>query len=443
MSTEANAVIDLCLDSSSDDDDESIEVIVMPPQQNVAGFQPRRENTSKKRERPPPDFSLYLSKCSDCNNSNNTSSDHLNCSKKNKNETSFSDEQPAAAASSALVFLRTNGGDNGVVTDNVYGALCVAQQRHSSTIRTCCAIPSKSFPSLVGASSSSSSSGQPQENAISLLHVQQKDKWTCGYRNLQMLLAALVPALDPRHHLYPQTHASNVMEKSGRVVCFEIPSRPELESELEASWRAGFDQNGAQQFGGQMRGRRKWIGAVEVWSILTAAGVDACVVQFIRCAESRSLLGPACAHYFANVCPWCNTNYTTSRDLAYSLLRPTRSKPSRNHTSCGCSRLPLYLQWEGHSVTIVGVEYDATSDKPTRLLILDPAKNGEELRSTLQAGNLHRARLDLYQLRTKDCQIILPSRRVLSAAEQQTWKASINCVTAASSAVIKHSGGRN
>ena len=256
-----------------------------------------------------------------------------------------------------------------------------------------------------------------------------------------MMLAALVPTLEP-HHLYLKTHASNVMVASGRVACFEIPSQPELESELEASWRAGFDQNGAQHYGGNVRNRRKWIGAVEVWSILAAAGVDACVVQFIRCPESRGLLGPVCSQYFSNDCPWCNTkSYATSRDMVHSLfLQATSNSPK--HSNCGCSRLPLYLQWEGHSVTIVGVEHHSQSGEPTNLLIMDPAKNGEELRSTLQAGGLNCARLNLSKLRTKDCQIILQSRRVASAAEQQKWNCSINCATAASSAVMKQMESR-
>lgn len=405
MSREANVVIDLCQDPSSSEDESMVQA------------RPEEYKTPKRKVDQLPAAVSLLSGESDTF----------------KSKRQKASEQSNELLTAAVVFLRPDGGDHGVITQGVDNALSVAQQRNP-TVRTCCAISPAS-------SSSIGKSTARKQRDVGLFHVQQKDSWTCGYRNLQMLLAALVPTLDP-HHLFLKTHASNVMVQSGRVVCFEIPSQPELESELEATWRAGFDPNGAQHYGSNVSGRRKWIGAVEVWSILAAAGIDSCVVQFIRCSESRAMLGPFCSRYFSHVCPWCdNTSaHATSRQVAHSLLDKVKSIDS-SHTGCGCSRLPLYLQWEGHSVTVVGVEH-SPSGKPLNLLIMDPSKKGEDACSMLRTGNLKSARLSLSKLHTKDCQVILPSRHVVSVAEQEKWKKSLTamCVTASSNAVKRHMG---
>jgi hypothetical protein len=348
----------------------------------------------------------------------------------------------------ALVFLR--GGDDGVVTEGLFDALATAcavarqQQQPATTLHTCCGgttpRPGVAAPAVV-----------VTEPTLTLLHIGQTDKWSCGYRNLQMLLAALVPTLPPRHdYLHCQNASQKITwdEDQQRVLCFEIPSQPELEDTLEASWRAGFDASGAAHYNGRVRGQRKWIGAVEVWSTLASTGVDACVVQFIRCAASRRLLGRFCAAYFcaaaspvSSDCPFCSLR--PSQSLARMLLAVASSATSvpASSATCACPRLPLYLQWEGHSVTIVGVECNSGDDEePVNLLLMDPVKSGSRLQASLRRGEVQPARLDLRKLAKKDCQIILASRRVLPAAEASQWKeAGINAVTAAEAAVLAHS----
>ena len=337
-----------------------------------------------------------------------------------------------------LVFLRTEGGDDGVVTEGIFDALRLVSQQQSRTIRTCCGVlheTSKSAPQGIP-------NQRNNQQSLTLLHIQQKDKWSCGYRNLQMLLAALVPTL-PQNHLYFQGQGSKVSIDDSferRVTCYEVPSRLELQGELEASWQAGYDENGSKHYKGSARGKCQWIGAVEVWSILVAAGFDACVIQFIRCPESRGLLGPFCSRYFATACPWwCRTqssfsSTTPSQNLAHQLLQPANDHPSKSIHDCGCARLPLYLQYKGHSVTVMGVEH-SEEGTPLNLLLMDPAKNGHDLRTTLQKGNPIYSRLSVSSLRGKDCQLVFASRRVMSAAERDSWKRSINCVTAAARAV--------
>lgn len=123
-----------------------------------------------------------------------------------------------------------------------------------------------------------------------LQHIQQKDSWSCGYRNLQMLLSALLPLL-PDHHVYWNDHP-----RDGTTI--EIPSLPALQHCLEESWRQGYDPAGARYYQHQIVGKSKWLGAVEVTSLLNYFGIDATVVQFIKCTSSRQLLGPFCEAYF-------------------------------------------------------------------------------------------------------------------------------------------------
>lgn len=315
-----------------------------------------------------------------------------------------------------LVYLSTEGGENAVATDGILPALQTAKQKD---------LQRRLFVI------------EPSPNK-SLTHIGQKDRWSCGYRNLQMFLAAFVPTLRP-DHLYVGLHSSYIAKGSDRVQSFRIPSLSYLEEELEVGWCEGFDEKGRDHYGGNVKGRHKWIGAVEVWSILACAGIDACLVQFIRCPESRKLLGPFCLAYFADKNPWCNANpMAKSREICVRLLETAAITvpavtTTEKKTVTG-NHFPLYLQWSGHSVSIVGVELSATG-APLNLIVMDPAKSGSKLRDSLQKGDIAPARMPLSMLLTKDCQIILASRRMTSDYDQEEWKEDINCLTAAPRAV--------
>ncbi len=76
----------------------------------------------------------------------------------------------------------------------------------------------------------------PAENTVNqmlscpqrqLQHFSQNDNWSCGFRNLQMMLCSLIPKFQD---IFP----------SG------IPSLIELQTSLELLWTEGFDQDGAK-----------------------------------------------------------------------------------------------------------------------------------------------------------------------------------------------------
>jgi Peptidase family C78 len=241
-----------------------------------------------------------------------------------------------------------------------------------------------------------------------LLHVQQRDSWSCGFRNLQMLLSALLPGL-PSTHAYL---ADRPRESSGTM---DVPSLNQLQHCLEQAWARGMDPKGCQHYGGRMANTRAQIGAVEAATALNACGLDATVVQFISVQESRTQLGSFCAAYMGRR----SCSGSSSRELAEGLLRdlnvteqswaPPQSESSSHGADAAGPSLPLYLQYKGHSVTIVGVEYDnhPVSPKVSNLLVFDPRQRGDQLRSALQRGDLAPFRRSVARLHSQDTQVVL------------------------------------
>jgi len=338
---------------------------------------------------------------------------------------------------------------------------------------------------------------------LHLLHIRQQDKWSCGFRNLQMILSALLPNLELYHPYFSDVfhilnykpkietdHSTSIIKKSHPRSNMEkiitIPSIHQLQFHLEKSWAEGFDSKGAEHYGHQIVGKRSEIGAVEVSSLLSYFHIDSVVVQFIVCKESRSKLGKFVWAYFnksvkSYSCSFCKkvfasnrydgtinsefvSNVLSSRDLAQGLLHsehtPVNLNVGDDFELCTHPLLPLYLQWEGHSVTIVGVEKCAQKLKDSgiesddfNLLVFDPLKNGKTLKQNLFeqlsigiASNskiphsyelkcFDIMRLPVCDLLEKDCQIIVTSLKHLDFDMREKAKIRSNAITAASDEV--------
>eukprot|EP00550_Attheya_septentrionalis_P002053 CAMPEP_0198289370 /NCGR_PEP_ID=MMETSP1449-20131203/7570_1 /TAXON_ID=420275 /ORGANISM="Attheya septentrionalis, Strain CCMP2084" /LENGTH=468 /DNA_ID=CAMNT_0043987679 /DNA_START=179 /DNA_END=1586 /DNA_ORIENTATION=+ len=295
------------------------------------------------------------------------------------------DEVPTARSKPlAPVFeqIKIKGSDSAVITEGIISLLTRLPGGISGDILTCSGQANRIGDSLRATSTSSILSQQP----FSLLHIQQKDKWSCGFRNMQMMLSAIIPQL-PAHHPYFADLADNADRRN-------VPSLSQLESLMENSWRDGFDGKGAEHFNNRMLGRKRKIGAAEVCSLFSYLSIDATVIQFIHCPQSRSLLGHFVWCYF-NVGAGRKANNDSgpspsSTHYASELLRLAELKGkegSHNIKSCPHHLLPLYLQWEGHSVTIVGVERTETNASQDasefNLLVFDPLKSGTVLKEKL------------------------------------------------------------
>ena len=332
-------------------------------------------------------------------------------------------------------------GDTAIVTDGIVNnlrAYCHTMANTSSQnkrfLASCCR----------------SSGDHPGADRLSCLcHIQQKDKFSCGYRNTQMLLAALCNWLSPDHPYFALSN-QHVREASPSGL-FAIPSLQTLQRMMESGWAIGLDPEGAAHFSGSIVGKTSWIGAAEVWSLFAYWKMDACLVQFIKCHESRRLLGFFCAAYcsprFSSACLHCSRGRIKSRSFVEQLLkcaeqtrleRVVQSKKSSNipaKSSCSCLILPLYLQWQGHSVTVVGVESDSKG-LPRNLIVLDPLAEGNQYKQDWSRRYPPKARVPLAKVERKDCQLIVVSP--FAANHRQ-----INAVTAASEAVQRVIYGAN
>lgn len=52
-----------------------------------------------------------------------------------------------------------------------------------------------------------------------------------------------------------------------------VPCIPKIQSMIEDAWKEGFDPQGASQLNNRLQGTKAWIGACEVYTLLTSLRV--------------------------------------------------------------------------------------------------------------------------------------------------------------------------
>ena len=174
--------------------------------------------------------------------------------------------------------------------------------------------------------------------------------WGCGYRNIQMLLSAL---------LHDACYRKNLSCLSD-----EIPSVPKLQSFIEKSWKDGYDTSGCEQLGGSLQGTRKWIGATEVAALLSWLKIKARLIDF------HKPTGEGGQH--PQLFNWIH-NYFESRHGDENTPPP----------------FPIYIQHQGHSRLCVGCEVSNQSDSPIKLLMFDPGFSKAKMQSLLKSKDLN------------------------------------------------------
>jgi len=391
----------------------------------------------------------------------------------------------------------------------------------------------------------SSSNHDHTEAKGEVLHIQQRDTWSCGFRNLQMLLSAILPNVREHHPIQSliqtitatatatvtatatskstrtsQTNCSN-NNGNGNNIIILIPSIKQIQYIIEQSWEEGFDAQGKKYYQNKMVGKvghKAKVGAVEISSILSYLHVDNTVVQFITCHESRSKLGPFVWSYFSRQqvhvqegrqqqqqqqqqalfhlhlsndndhtnnnsmkkmsCYYCDgESICSSLDLAFNVLQSIPQDREQDR-ACNHPLLPLYLQWEGHSVSCIGIEriqprndgsdgYKNDKKKRKRqnesnynyaynLLIFCPTKSGATIKKSLSNllspisnnnnNNNNKSkshiqhnvlRLSTTELLRKDCQMVVSSLKPLDDNIRRTraTMTNSNVITAAHDAV--------
>ncbi|RPD79922.1 DUF1671-domain-containing protein [Lentinus tigrinus ALCF2SS1-7] len=182
--------------------------------------------------------------------------------------------------------------------------------------------------------------------------------WGCGYRNYLMACAAL---MDQQHQpmYFPLLDAP------------VPPGIRNFQILLERAWRDGYDEEGAHQLNRELLDTCKWIGTAELYVAFTYRGIPAQLVDFVLSNGVEPLL-QWILNYFSGADP--QPKSATVGDA----LRGARPVIVTD-------KLPIILQHNGHSRTIVGCE--RVKGGGLNLLTFDPAKR--ILSNIRQAGLQH------------------------------------------------------
>ncbi|KAM5165350.1 zinc finger-containing ubiquitin peptidase 1 [Mantella aurantiaca] len=165
--------------------------------------------------------------------------------------------------------------------------------------------------------------------------------WGCGFRNFQMLLSSL---------LMSDSYINCLQD------CRYIPCIPKIQVLIENAWKEGFDPQGASHFRGKLRGTKAWIGACEIYILLTSLHLKCRILDFHKPSSSSG----------------------THPLLFEWVLNYYSSDACHNAGKVMCSSKPaIYLQHQGHSRTIVGIE--ERKNKTYCLLIFDPGHSSDLL----------------------------------------------------------------
>ncbi|XP_015595713.1 zinc finger with UFM1-specific peptidase domain protein isoform X3 [Cephus cinctus] len=170
--------------------------------------------------------------------------------------------------------------------------------------------------------------------------------WGCGYRNMQMLISSLLQHTGYNELVY-RAWSSGSGTSTENPLRSSMPSISRLQKMIEWAWVQGFDIQGAEQLGGKLVNTRKWIGATEVVTLLSSLHIRCQLVDFHRPTSSDG------GH--PEMFNWVLQYFQRSDDF----------KP------------PLYLQHQGHSRTIMGVEQ--LRDGSITMLVLDPSHSPAQM----------------------------------------------------------------
>ncbi|OTB05787.1 hypothetical protein M426DRAFT_319470 [Hypoxylon sp. CI-4A] len=171
----------------------------------------------------------------------------------------------------------------------------------------------------------------------------------CGYRNIQMLVTYMIGAAAENHELFNKT----------------VPSIFDIQDAIEAGWDDGINAKCRDEIG-PIKGTRKYIGTIEADTYFEFLGIrhaskhisghDSKIKS--RKAEeeeeeARSMLYDEVELYFSS------SLNLTAEDRMAKVRRTTRA--------------PIYLQYDGHSLTIIGLERKLNGRR--KLLVFNPAKD--------------------------------------------------------------------
>ncbi|XP_043251955.1 zinc finger-containing ubiquitin peptidase 1-like isoform X1 [Colletes gigas] len=219
--------------------------------------------------------------------------------------------------------------------------------------------------------------------------------WGCGYRNLQMLISSLLQHTGYNELVYKAWSSGLGSGSSTKnPLRSSIPSISRLQKMIEWAWAQGFDTQGAEQLGGKLVNTRKWIGPTEVVILLSSLRIKCQLVDFYRPTN------PDGGH--PEMFNWVLQYFQRCDDF----------KP------------PLYLQHQGHSRTIIGVEQ--LRDGSITMLVLDPSHSPAQMaqfNSTSSAlGAMRLVRKSIAAMKARQYQVVAVTGIMETELEYQQSK---------------------
>ncbi|KAL1730260.1 peptidase family C78-domain-containing protein [Schizophyllum commune] len=156
--------------------------------------------------------------------------------------------------------------------------------------------------------------------------------WGCGYRNFLMACAILM--VQEKQPAYAALLQRPLVP----------PSVRNLQRWIEEAWAAGFDREGAQQLK-KLVGTGKWIGTADLWVAFACRGIPAELVDFnLKNQPNADPVIRWIMQYFDPP----NQPIPAPTDVNTALMN---SSPI-----VSTDKMPIILQYNGHSQTIVGYE---------------------------------------------------------------------------------------
>ncbi|EIM90228.1 DUF1671-domain-containing protein [Stereum hirsutum FP-91666 SS1] len=185
------------------------------------------------------------------------------------------------------------------------------------------------------------------DRTVHIYHELWDSGWGCGYRNFLMACTALMD--------------QPIQPEYARLLNEPLPpSVHNLQQMIEDAWKHGFDKEGAAQLNHKLIGTKKWIGTAELYVALAHRGIPSQLVDFNLKGDAGPLIN------------WVKEYFSpTQRHRAVTVHDALHQAEAVTVTDL----MPLLLQHQGHSRTIVG--YEITKTGTTNLLLFDPAKHAD------------------------------------------------------------------
>ncbi|PPQ78523.1 hypothetical protein CVT25_011795 [Psilocybe cyanescens] len=186
------------------------------------------------------------------------------------------------------------------------------------------------------------------ENVVHVNREPWDASWGCGYRNFLMACTSLVN----------QTQQPLYFPRLDSPLS---PSIRNLQIWIEAAWKEGFDDEGRRELK-KLVNTKKWIGTSDLWVAFVFRGIPAELVDFDLGTKSQE---KASDQIIVN---WVVNYFTPNQPSPEPADAYESLKISPIITS---DKMPLILQHNGHSRTVVGYETDKNGI--TNLLVFDPS----------------------------------------------------------------------